>query len=50
MFPRLLQTLLIDFPLNMLNELLEQPLVMKGFLALGWLCFLVMLTSIISGF
>ena len=46
MLPQLLRNLLIYLPVHTLNHLIDQNLLGKAFICLGWLCILVMLTSI----
>lgn len=45
---KLAQTLFVDLPARVMQELLPGPLAVQLFLGLGWLCALVMLTSILA--
>jgi len=38
----------VDFPVNILGDLFEQPLLMWPFIGLGWLSILVMVLGLIS--
>ena len=42
----LLKLLFVDSLVNILGDLLEQPLIMWAFIGWGWLSILVMVTSI----
>ena len=42
----LLKLLFVDFLVNILGDLFEQPLIMWAFIGWGWLSILVMVTSI----
>lgn len=44
----ILKTLFVDSFVNILGDLLRQPLVMWAFIGWGWLCILVMIMSIID--
>jgi hypothetical protein len=45
---KILKFLFVDSTVNILGDLFEQPLVMWGFIGLGWLCVLVMIASVIQ--
>ncbi|MGA1103084.1 MAG: hypothetical protein ACO3T7_05605 [Pseudomonadales bacterium] len=45
---KILKFLFVDSIVNILGDLFEQPLVMWGFIGLGWLCVLVMIASVIQ--
>ena len=42
----LMKLLFVDSLVNILGDLFEQPLVMWAFIGWGWLCILVMATSV----
>jgi hypothetical protein len=43
-----LKFFVVDSTVNILGDLFEQPLIMWAFIGWGWLCVLVMATSIID--
>ncbi|MDK1023181.1 MAG: hypothetical protein QGD92_02995 [Gammaproteobacteria bacterium] len=46
MIKKTLKFFLVDFPVNILGDLFEQTLIMQVFIVWGWLCILIMLTSL----
>ena len=46
---KILKFLLVDSTVNILGDLFEQPLIMWAMIGWGWLCMLVMVTSIFYG-
>jgi hypothetical protein len=48
MIKRILKFFLVDFPVNILGDLFEQPLPMWIFIGWGWLSVLIMATSVFA--
>jgi len=46
MIKRVLKFFLVDFPVNILGDLFEQPLPVWLFIGWGWLSILIMVTSV----
>tara|TARA_B100000676_G_scaffold48534_1_gene47487 strand:+ start:9052 stop:9225 length:174 start_codon:yes stop_codon:yes gene_type:complete len=46
---KILKFLLVDSTVNILGDLFEQPLIMWAMIGWGWLCMLVMVTSVFYG-
>lgn len=46
MIKKVFKFFLVDFPVNILGDIREQSPVMWVFIGWGWLCILIMLTSL----
>lgn len=47
---KVLKFLIVDFMFNILGDLQKQPLIMWAMIGWGWICMLVMVTSVVYGF
>ncbi|MBF66078.1 MAG: hypothetical protein CMQ29_00080 [Gammaproteobacteria bacterium] len=46
---KVLKFLIVDFMFNILGDLQKQPLIMWAMIGWGWICMLVMVTSVVYG-